>query len=346
MPDQSVNAFVLRQARRCLGLYKTARARLSGKRFACRALSGGSEYNISVNCDMTVSCSCADGDGSGEIGDLSSQTLAEVFDGPQATALRRRMTQGRLPLLQCATCPDALAVPREQADHCRTHYSTPTLGIMVENTVCCNYRCRSCERQRILQHRRKTRLDLEDIKNLSLMVQQYHIRSVAYFKLGEAFSSPTILEELRILRGDNPELTLLGATNGSLIDDDRKREAALLMDSIHVSIDGTDNRSVGRYQRGGSFDRAYGNLRDLVAYRNARGCQRPSIEWKYVVFNWNDKPAMLEKAIELAGEAQVNGISFWPAWSPFYGVSWRYLLKGYRTRPDHRAPAGCYVHFH
>ena len=40
-------------------------ARLKGQRFYCRALAGESEYNLTINCDLTVSCNCQDYDGSG-----------------------------------------------------------------------------------------------------------------------------------------------------------------------------------------------------------------------------------------------------------------------------------------
>jgi hypothetical protein len=67
-------------------------------------------------------------------------------------------------------------------------------------------------------------------------------------------------------------------------------------------------------------------LKAIVAYRNARGLKRPILEWKYLLFNWNDKRWMIERAIEMAKEAGVDAISFWPTNNPFYGVSWRYRL--------------------
>jgi len=39
---------------------------------------------------------------------------------------------------------------------------------------------------------------------------------------------------------------------------------------------------------------------------------KPVIDWKYVVFSWNDSEAEIEKAVELAREARVDILSFWP----------------------------------
>src|SRR5271169_5995808 len=59
-------------------------ARLKGQRFYCRSLGGESEYNMTINCDLTVSCNCQDYNGSGHIGDLNKNSFKEVFFGPVA----------------------------------------------------------------------------------------------------------------------------------------------------------------------------------------------------------------------------------------------------------------------
>jgi hypothetical protein len=64
------------------GLARMWRARARGQKFVCEALSGRSEYNISINADMTVSCNCNDQDGAGQLGDLDSHSFGEIFSGP------------------------------------------------------------------------------------------------------------------------------------------------------------------------------------------------------------------------------------------------------------------------
>jgi hypothetical protein len=55
------------------------------------------------------------------------------------------------------------------------------------------------------------------------------------------------------------------------------------------------------------------------------------IEWKYVLFNWNDHPAHVRQATEMAKAAKVDILSFWPTSNPFYGISWRYRLGGFKN---------------
>jgi hypothetical protein len=67
-------------------------------------------------------------------------------------------------------------------------------------------------------------------------------------------------------------------------------------------------------------------MQAMAEFRNARGVTQPILEWKYLLFNWNDHPRYIERAIEMAREAKLDFISFWPTNNPFYGISWRWRL--------------------
>lgn len=306
-----------------------ASARIRGRRFYCGALAGRSCYNICINSDMTVSCNCRDNDGSGHIGDLSVQTLEEVFAGGTADRFRRSLARGRLPIPTCSSCPELRQVPPLEAEKQITAYQMPVEGLMVENTIACNYHCASCSRAEVMRIRRKMVLSDQDVQVISRTIKQHCIKQISLFNLGEPFSSPNILRHLRIIRSDNPEVRIIISTNGALLNTDEKTEAALLADHLIFSIDGVDNPTLTRYQRGGDFARAYENMEAVVRLRDSQTGRNPLIEWKYVVFNWNDRRWMIEKAVELARQAQVDLVSFWPTRVPVYGISWRYYLKGY-----------------
>src|ERR1039457_2829419 len=101
--------------RKVLKFYLEWSARLRGQRFHCRALEGESEYDITVNCDLTVSCSCQDYDGSGHLGDLNKNTFKEVFFGPVAQRFRDDLAKGKLPIMTCGRCGDLVRVPKAQS---------------------------------------------------------------------------------------------------------------------------------------------------------------------------------------------------------------------------------------
>lgn len=280
--------------------------------YYCKALSGSSDYNICVNSDMTVSCNCVDIDGSGQIGDLSRNTLEEIFSGRTATRFRRRLARGIIPIRRCLTCRELTKTRRAEARSHVSNYTTPKRGIMVENTVLCNLHCINCSRKAILATRKKHRMSLNDIETVARNIQSSNIGVINFFNLGEPFLSDTIYEEIVILKKHNPTAALYVSTNGLLINQAKKREAALLVDYIFFSLDGATNESVNKYQRGGDFEATYGNMKELIRLRNARNQAHPVIDWKYVVFSWNDSESEIEKAVELARDAKVDILSFWP----------------------------------
>src|SRR5437870_12406425 len=87
--------------RKGLKAYMECSARLKGQRFYCRALAGESDYNLTINCDLTVSCSCQDYNGSGHIGDLNKNSFQEVYFSPVAQRFRTELGQGKLPIMTC-----------------------------------------------------------------------------------------------------------------------------------------------------------------------------------------------------------------------------------------------------
>jgi len=309
-----------------IGLFIRLKARLKGKRFYCNALTGNSSYNICINSDMTVSCNCQDYDGSGHIGDLYLDTLVSIFKGAAATQFRQKLFEGKFPISVCARCAELRLVNKNNAGAYLHDFTVPHEGIMVENTVACNYKCIGCDRNSVLSIRNKNSLDLDDIRKISLIIKECQIKQISFFNLGEPFISADIYNEINIIRNDNPDLNIVVSTNGVLVDSDIKRDAALKLDKIYFSIDGVSDEILKKYQMSGSFRKAYGNMKDLVDYRNSKKESKLVIEWKYVCFNWNDKEDMVFRAIELAMEANVDGLSFWLSRSPFSGISWRYYF--------------------
>jgi len=302
-------------------------AKLRRRRFACDALAGAVRDGIFVNCDMTVSCNCQDVDGSGQLGSLRENSLEDLLSGQTAGRFRRELAEGKLPVSRCPACFHLRLVPAAAAAARAGQFRLPD-GLSVENTALCNLRCTGCCREELLRTRKHGRaLGLDDVEIVAQTLARLKATYCGYYNLGEPFLSRTIRRELEILRQHNPQMEILISTNGLLVDTDEKREAALLADHVLFSIDGLDTPMVRRYQRGGDFDRAYENLRNLVRFRNERALARPCIYWKYVVFRWNDRPATIRRAIDLARQAGVDCLQFTFARNPVGGISWRFLLS-------------------
>ncbi len=296
------------------GLVRRVRLKCFGRAFYCRALQGESDYDICINSDMTVSCNCMDYDGSGHIGDLRTHSLNEIFHGEKADGFRRSLARGDFPVQFCPDCRDLRSAGTVEIEKRLRNYHVPTKGIMAENTVACDLDCLECNRDLVLSTRSRASLTLEDIQIVAETLRDNGIQKVSFFNLGEPFMSNTVYEELKAIRSLNPDIEIATSTNGRYLSGPGKMDAALLTDHVFFSIDGCSQETCEHYQRGVDFSRAINNMGALVQHRNAKGLRRPIIEWKYVVFRWNDREEHIEEAIRLARSLNIDVLSFWPAW--------------------------------
>jgi len=319
-----VSDFVRRIKSRWLWL----RAKITGRGYRCVALEGESEYNITINSDLTVSCNCQDYDGTGHIGDLKKNSFAEVFFGPVATKFREDLAKGIMPIPTCSRCGDLRRMTRAESKKPLPQARLPYRGMLLENTVRCNVDCVGCAREGAANIRTSKQMSLAELSQMADLAQQLGLQQLFYLNLGEPFLSPNVCQELPLLRAKLPDCRIVISTNGILLNTDARREAALSISQILFSVHGINDEMCEKYMLRGSFEKARAAMREMVAYRNARGLKSPVLEWKYLLFNWNDHPKHIARAIEMAKEIGVDIISFWPTHNPFYGMSWRYRLGG------------------
>jgi MoaA/NifB/PqqE/SkfB family radical SAM enzyme len=312
--------------RRVMTIWLETRAKISGRGYYCNALCGESEYNITINSDRTVSCNCQDYEGKGHIGDLRKNSFEEIFFGPEAQRFRDELAKGKIPIDTCARCGDLKRLNANGTGAPKVRL--PYRGMLLENTVRCNVDCVGCAREGAAAIRvdKQLQMPLNELSQMADLTAKLGLEQIFYLNLGEPFLSSNVCQELPILRQKNPKTRIIISTNGVLLNTDAKREAALNVSQILFSVHGISNEMLAKYMHRSKFDEAYKAMKDIVAYRDARGAKEPVIEWKYLLFNWNDHPKHIARAIEMAKEAKVDILSFWPTHNPFYGMSWRWHL--------------------
>ena len=308
--------------RRTMVWWFELRAKVTGRGYYCSTLAGEEDYNLTINSDLTVSCMCQDYDGSGHIGDLRKNTFEEIYFGPVAQHFRDELARGKVPIPTCVRCtmkrlPKKTSPPAPKLPH---------RGMLLENTVVCNVDCIGCAREGAANVRVGKTMPLAELGQMADLAARLGMKRIFYLNLGEPFLSPTICQELPLLRAKNPDAYIRVSTNGILLNTDAKREAALNLSDIQFSVHGISDAMCEKYMMRGSFEKAFDAMRQMAAYRDARGLKKPFLEWKYLLFNWNDSPRTISRAIDMAKEIGVDIISFWPTHNPFYGMSWRYHL--------------------
>jgi len=306
---------------------KEVHALFSSKKFICNALSGYSDYNICINADLSVSCNCDDIFGSGQLGRLDVQTFQEVFSGQTAMRFRQQLAKGVLPILECSRCWDLKETSKQNAIYHINNFSLPSRGIMIENIASCNLTCMGCGRK----HRplKSLKMTIGEITKIAHIINESKIKKISFLAQGEPFMSNDILNEVEIIKRINPRIEMSTSTNGMCINTDSKRNAAAKFDLVVFSIDGSSQASAEKYQKGIDFCSAYLNMKNMVKFRTKHNLKKPIIIWKYIVFNWNDKPAHINKAIEMAKDANVDIIQFVYTFTPIYSISWRFLWSRY-----------------
>jgi pyruvate-formate lyase-activating enzyme len=330
-PKTRFNWRVSGVVRRFKSLWLETRARVSGRGYYCSALTGDSDYNLTINSDLTVSCNCQDYDGSGHLGDLRKNSFEEVFFGPVAKKFQGELVSGKIPIPTCTRCGDLKRLAEGQKSPPPAHL--PNRGILLENTVRCNVDCIGCAREGAASIRvnKQVQMPLAEITQMADLTARLGMQQIFYLNLGEPFLSPNVCQELPILRAKNPGSRIVVSTNGVLLNTDAKREAALNLSHILFSVHGISDEMCEKYMLRSSFEKACAAMKAMVEYRNARARKEPILEWKYLLFNWNDHPKHIAKAIEMAKAIGVDIISFWPTGNPFYGISWRYRLGGLKN---------------
>ena len=303
---------------------KEITAMASGYGFYCKSLAGESRFSPAVNADLSVSCNCADSDGSGVLGNLSESGLQEIWKGPIANKFRHKLASGKIPILRCVTCQDLAITPKSQASLMEHVDKVPASTVLLENTAACTLNCIAC--RRTSRPLKKMHMSLSEMEFVLIELSKLEVKTIEFFNLGEPFLSRHILDEVNLVRQYLPEVELHTSTIGMFLSQE-KIEAAFKFNLMFFSLDGPDGKTATRYQIGLNFDQAITNLRQLVVERDRLGHKMPYIVWRYVIFNWNDRQEQIERAIEMAKHIGVDAIEFRWAMSPPWGISFRFYVS-------------------
>jgi hypothetical protein len=104
-----------------------------------------------------------------------------------------------------------------------------------------------------------------------------------------------------------PHIYLYTSTNGLAFSETQARQLARSgIDEVTFSIDGASQESYERYRRRGRFDVAIRNLRAMADEKRQTARDVPFINWRYILFTWNDSNAEMNRARALAADIGVD----------------------------------------
>lgn len=263
-------------------------------------------------CDGRVVCGCADPYAKRVLGDARRASLAEIWTGPPIAALRADLNRGgstfcgdcplKLPLAEEATPPErSLDVPRH-----------PT-RLYIECTAACNISCfQACcaPETGITRTRQAGMLDVDLFTRVVDEVGPSLVR-IDFFNYGETFLHKRAVEMCEYIKARYPHIYLYTSTNGLAFTEERARRLVRSgIDEVTFSIDGATQASYERYRQRGRLDVALGNLRTMVEEKRRLGLDVPVLNWRYILFRWNDSDEEMDLARRLAAEIGVDRLTW------------------------------------
>ena len=276
--------------------------------------------SISIHANGDIVCWCVDVEGKRVYGNVFTDRIADVYNGPSYREIREWMLRS-MPDSWCPAidshCPLRVVPVTTDLDtsNCRVKI------LKLEPVTYCNLQCPVCPVEtgfKQIEALRETRahklLPLEIM--LDVVAQLPDLEIIEYFDYGEPFIHKDTISFLREVRRTRPGIQIVTSTNGTVMTPAQIQAIATeaLMDRIVFSIDGATNESYRKYRVGGTFSKAFGKMKALVDACREAGTWRKyvtgppgrvQITWQYILFEWNDSDEELALARELARNIDV-----------------------------------------
>jgi MoaA/NifB/PqqE/SkfB family radical SAM enzyme len=266
-------------------------------------------FSIAVMlCDGRVVCGCADPYAKRVLGDMRQTTLNAIWHGPVTTKLRSDLNQGGAAF--CGDCPLKLPLadddPIPQRD---LNVAAFPNRLYIECTAACNISCfQACcaPETGITRTRQAGMLDWDIFTKVVDEAGSSLVR-IDFFNYGEAFLHKRAVEMCEYIKTRFPHIYLYTSTNGLALNEEKARRLVHSgIDEVTFSLDGASQETYARYRQRGKFDIAIANLRAMTDEKAKSGRDVPHLNWRYILFNWNDSDEEMDRARALAREVGVD----------------------------------------
>ncbi len=259
-------------------------------------------------CDGRMVCGCSDPYAKRVLGDARKETVAGIWTGERASALRRDLNAGGSTF--CGDCALKLPLAGDQAPPQRP-LDVPSLPsrLYIECTAACNISCaQACcaPETGITRTRQAGMLDF-DLFTRVVDEAGPSLGRIDFFNYGEAFLHKRAVEMCEYIKTKFPHIYLYTSTNGlAFTEDSVRRLVHSGIDEVTFSIDGATPESYATYRKRGDFAKAIRHLRAAADEKQRAARDVPFINWRYILFTHNDSDAEMQLARTMATEMGVD----------------------------------------
>lgn len=237
--------------------------------------------------------------------------MLEIWNSSAVQEIRRGLNQGYAPF--CLNCGLKRPLRNDEAPQRRGVIQDCLPRIFLEPTVVCNLNCRGavCSKDsKILASRSRHYFPRDELLPMLVPVGKQLIR-IDFFNYGDPFCHPEAVSMLKDIKASFPGIYLYTSTNGLLLTDEKM--VGLIrsgLDEITFSVDGADQKTYERYRRNGQFPRVLAIMRRFMELRRQDGAETPFVNWRYILFRWNDSSRQMNKARRLARKIGLDRLTW------------------------------------
>jgi Radical SAM superfamily len=259
-------------------------------------------------CDGRLTCGCADPYGRRVLGDTRTTSVTGVWTGEVASSLRRDIVAGGSKF--CGDCPLKLPLKKDEAPPARPlDVGQLPSRLYVECTAACNISCNQacCAPETGITRTRQAGMLDFDLFTRVIDEAGPSLGRVDFFNYGEAFLHKRAVEMCEYIKTKFPHIYLYTSTNGLALTEEKARRLVHSgIDEVTFSIDGASQDTYVQYRQRGDFAKALANLRAMADEKATHGRDVPHLNWRYILFKWNDHDKEMEAARRLAVESGVD----------------------------------------
>jgi len=277
-------------------------------------------------CDGRLVCGCADPYGRRVLGDARAGSVHDVWTGPTVTALRADLNAGGSKF--CGDCPLKLPLKKDDVPAVRPiDAGALPSRLYVECTAACNISCAEacCAPETGITRTRQAGMLDFDLFTRVIDETGASLGRIDFFNYGEAFLHKRAVEMCEYIKATFPHIYLYTSTNGlALTDAQARRLVHSGIDEVTFSIDGATPESYAKYRQRGRFDTAIANLAAMADEKQRAGRDLPYLNWRYILFVWNDSDEEMARARAMARDLGVDRLCWEITDHPEQGYSRRF----------------------
>ncbi len=246
------------------------------------------------------------------IDEQAIQKEQQLFDFPAIVEIRRAFLEGRVPYPHfCLKC----AVRRHGTV---TSLHPKTIRVLhIEPSYLCQLACPQCIEPKLRLHLKKPPYNMSLSFYNALLQQLYQegiftIRLVHFEGRGEPLLNKNLGKMIRCTKEIYPDAFTKVTSHGNFPFKSWMLDSGL--DLLRLSVDGAFEQSYTKYRVGGKLQKVLDLMR-AIRDKKRSFKSHLRVEWKYILFEWNDSDEEIREAAHLADELEVD-LSFCLTHSP------------------------------